>query len=159
VRESYAQDDDLIVGKKNTTPTAATYDLSDPMGINIEVNVWGFVKFPGRYKVPHTTTFLDIISYAGGPSEDSNLEDIRIFRTGNDSLLSKNEVIKLNYNDLLWGEKIKSSKKMNPVLKPGDIIIILKEKRYTLREDISFYLPIITSLITIATFIITISKQ
>jgi hypothetical protein len=159
VRPVNSQDNDLIVGKKSASSTAAVFDLSDPNDLNIEVSLWGFVKYPGRYKVPYKTTFLDLISFSGGPTEESNLEDIRIFRRGNDSLLTKNQIIKLNYNDLLWDEKINSSGKMNPTLKSGDIVIVLHESRYTLREDIGFYLPIITSLITIATFIITISRQ
>jgi len=156
---AFPQDADLIIGKNYIFTTAAVYDLSDPTGVNIEVSLWGIVKFPGRYKVPFNTTFLDLISFAGGPVEESNLEEIRIFRTGNDSLLNKNAVIELNYNDLLWSEDVSSSKKMNPVLRSGDIIIIKQESRYTLREDIAFYLPILTSLISIATLIITLSNK
>jgi len=156
---AFPQDEGLIIGKNSMFNTAAVYDLSDPTGLNIEVSLWGFAKYPGRYKVPFNTTFLDLISFAGGPVEESNLEDIRILRTGNDSLLNKNAVIKLNYNDLLWSENLNSSNKMNPVLKSGDIIIIKQESRYTLREDIAFYLPIFTSLISIATLIITLSSK
>lgn len=152
------QDKDIIVGKPLSTTTAAVYDLSNPEGVNIEVNLWGFVRYPGRYKVPYNTTFLDLISYSGGPGENSNLTEIRIVRNLTDSNKSKTEIIKLNYDDLLWGEKVKTSNKINPVLKSGDVILVLEEKRYTTRDNFALYIPIIASLITLATFIVTLTR-
>jgi hypothetical protein len=155
----YTQDNNLLLGKStNMYTSAAFYDLSDPTGVNIEVNIWGFVKLPGKYKVPYNTTIMDLLSYSGGPTENSSLDDIRILRQNTDSSKGKLEVIKLNYNDLLWEDRILLSKKMNPQLKAGDFVIVPEERRYTIREDIGFYLPIITSLLTIATFIITLRK-
>jgi hypothetical protein len=153
-----AQDNDLIVGKPPNSTTAAVYDLSNPEGVNIEVNLWGFVRYPGRYKVPYSTTFMDLMSFSGGPMENSNLSDIRIVRNLTDTSKSKTEVIKINYEDLLWGEKIKNSNKINPVLKSGDVILVLEERRYTARDNFAFYLPIFASLITLATFIVTLTK-
>jgi protein involved in polysaccharide export with SLBB domain len=154
---SVLSQNDLLLGKPNPTDVGAFYDLSDPTGVNIEVNLWGFVRFPGKYKVPYKTTFLDLMSYGGGPSEDSDLESIRIYRRGNDTLSSKSEIIKLNYDDLLWSNKISSVKKMNPDLKSGDVVIIPQHTRYTYREDISFFLSVFTSLISIITLLLTIS--
>ena len=158
VQISYPQDDDLKLGKTLYQNTASVFDLSDPSGVNIEVNLWGFVKYPGRYIVPYNSTLVDVISFSGGPTESSNLEEIRIFRPSKDSLKSKNTVIKLNYEDLLWDKNIKQEKMNNPVLQAGDIIIVMEENRYSLRENLLFILPVITSIVTIATFIITISK-
>lgn len=157
---SASQDNGLLVGKASNMilSTASYYDLSDPTGINIEVNIWGFVRLPGKYKVPYTTTFQDLMSYAGGPLENSNLTDIRILRQGTDSINEKTELIKLNYNDLLWEDKVQLRKMINPQLKSGDVVLILQEKRYNMREDISFYLPIFTTFITIVTLIITLRK-
>ena len=154
----YSQDD-VIVGKSFTLSTAAVYDLSDPTGVNIEVSLWGFVRYPGRYKVPYTTTFLDLMSYAGGPTENSNLQDIRIFREPVDSLKKQNEIIKLNYDDMLWSEKIKKDRKANPNLQYGDIVIVPQDRRYTFRENLSFYLPIFTTIVTLATFIVTLTRR
>lgn len=152
-----AQNDDLILGNIRND-NAALYDLSDPLGINMEVNLWGFVKFPGRYRVPIKTTFLDLMSYSGGPTDESNLEEIRILRNGNDPE-KKPEIIKLNYNDLLWGENVSTTQKLNPMLIPNDVVIVLQMRRYNFREDVSFYLPIITSLISITALIITLSNK
>lgn len=153
----FSQDDDLILGQSQKQNSAAIFDLSDPIGVNIEVNLWGFVKLPGRYRVPVTTTFLDLMSFSGGPTEESNLEEIRILRNGNDPG-KKPEVIKLNYDDLMWNDEISSKTRINPVLQSGDVVIILKEKRYSFREDIGFYLPILTTALSITVLVITINK-
>ena len=158
VLTTYSQDGNLQLGKSNTLPSAAVYDLSDPTGVNMEVNFWGFVRFPGRYKVPVTTTFMDLMSYAGGPLENSNLEEIRIVRGSIDSAAKKREIIKLNYNDVMWEDKVHMDSKRNPVLQPNDVVIVMEENRSTFKEDLSFILPIIGTLITIVTFIITLKK-
>lgn len=157
VNFSFSQDD-LILGKTNSLGNAAFYDLSDPTGVNMDVNVWGYVRFPGRYRVEVKTTFIDILSFAGGPTDESNIEEIRILRNTGDSS-KKPSIIKLNYDDLLWGENISSHPKLNPVLQSGDVILVLKQKRYTFREDIGFYLPIITTIVTFTTLVITLTQK
>src|SRR4030095_9199305 len=108
---TYSQDDDkLILGKSNELDNAAFYDLSDPQGVNMEVNLWGYVRLPGRYRIPSKTTFIDLMSYAGGPTDESNFEEIRILRNAGDPS-KKPSVIRLNYDDLLWGKKISSNPK------------------------------------------------
>jgi hypothetical protein len=158
VNYSYSQDDEVMLGKEKTLTTAAFYDLSDPMGVNIEVNLLGFVPHPGRYKIPYNTTILDLLSFSGGPAVDTDLKDIRIVRPGNDSLKTKITVIKLNYDDLLWEDEISQSSIKNPVLKSGDLILVKQEKRYTLRDNLLIVLPIVSTLFSIVTFIITLSK-
>lgn len=154
-----AQDDNgLILGRTPKEVTAAVYDLSDPQGVNIEVSVWGFVRFPGRYIVPIKTKFTDLVSFAGGPMENSNLKEIKIIRNPV-SGESKTSITKLDYNDYLWSENISISSKKNPELQSGDIILIPEEKRYTVREDVSFYLAIFTTLFTITTLIITLTNK
>jgi protein involved in polysaccharide export with SLBB domain len=151
-------DDDLILGKTKKEINAAVYDLSDPTGVNIEVNLWGFVRYPGRYRVPINTTFMDLMTYAGGPIEDSDLEEIRILRNTTSPDL-KPELIKLNYNDLMWEEKISSKPKQNPLLKPGDVVIVKEDRKYTFRDDLGIVLPIITTLVGVATLIVTITLK
>ncbi|KXK42474.1 MAG: SLBB domain protein [Chlorobi bacterium OLB5] len=156
---SYSQiDSNLILGLSTKSNSAALYDLSDPTGVNMEVNLWGYVRYPGRYRIPVNTTFMDIISFAGGPTDESNLEEIRIIRNANDQT-KKPSLIKLNYEDVLWEDNISGQPKLNPVLQPGDVIVIMKEKRYTFKEELSIYIPVLTSLISIATFIITLSNN
>ena len=68
------------------------YDFSDPGAINIKVSVWGYVARPGKYIVPDYTSVSDLLSYAGGPNRDSELDDLRIYRTlENGKVLFKEE--------------------------------------------------------------------
>ena len=154
----YSQDEDLILGKQKDQSGPAFYDLSDPFGVNIEVNLWGFVKNPGRYKIPYKSTIIDLISYSGGPVENSDLKEIRILRPGNDSSKAKSKIIKVNYDDFLWGDKINENSIRNPVLQAGDVILVKQERRYTLRDNLLIVLPIVSSLVSIITLIITITK-
>jgi hypothetical protein len=155
---TYSQDGNLQLGKSNTQPSAAVYDLSDPTGVNMEVSLWGFVRFPGRYKLPVTTTFMDLMSYAGGPLENSNLEEIRIVSGATDTSVKNKRITKLNYNDVMWEDKVKVDSKRNPVLLPNDVIIVMEERRYTFRDNLMYVLPIISAVISIITFIITLKK-
>jgi hypothetical protein len=154
----YSQNDDLLIGKLKSQSSAAVFDLSDPMAVNIEVNLWGFVKYPGRYKIPYNSTILDLLSFSGGPTENSNLEEIRIFRPGNDSLNIKSRIIKLDYEDILWSKDVVSSNIKNPILESGDIVVVMEEKRYTLRDNLLIALPIISSLLAITTLVVTLTK-
>lgn len=151
-------DSSLILGLSSKNATVSVFDLSDPTGVNMEVNLWGFIRYPGRYRVPVNTTFLDLLTFSGGPIEDSNLEDIRILRDMNDPG-KKPTVIKINYEDLLWEDQVSTKTKPNPVLQPGDVVVVLREKRYTFRDYLQIYVPIITSIVSIATLLITISRN
>jgi hypothetical protein len=153
---AYSQDTSLILGKTDKINSGAIYDLSDPTGLNIEVDLWGLVRLPGRYRVPMNTTFIDLLSFSGGPLEFTKLEDMRIIRTDTHG---KTTIINLNYGDLLWEDKIKPDTRMNPTLQAGDLIVIPEERRYTFRDNLQYYFPIVTGLLSIAVFIITISRK
>lgn len=130
------------------------FDYSDPSGINMKVQLWGYVKYPGYYLVPINSTISELFSYAGGPLVDAKLEDVRILKTLEDSTIIMN---KLDYNDLMWEESL--SKPIDfPKLNAGDIIVVPGEPRYFIRQDISFYLSILTAVISSAALIISITR-
>lgn len=142
------------------TSTGSFYNYSDKNKVNIEVNIWGFVKNPGKYLIPKGSSVQDLISYSGGPILETNLEDIRLFRPKNDSLgISDDKIINLNYNDLLWSEKMGTNKLLNPTLEPGDILVFPGGPRYFFRDNISLIASLISVLVTIAVLIVTITKK
>jgi hypothetical protein len=153
---AYSQEDSsYTLGRSEKMSQGAVFDLSDPTGINIEVNLWGFVRLPGRYRIPASTTFMDLMSYAGGPLENTNMGDMRIIRT---EPTGKTKVITLNYDDLLWEDKVSSTERINPILVAGDVVVIPQKRRYTFRDNLSFFIPLVSAVLTIATFIITLRK-
>ncbi len=152
---NFAQDDVQIGALKYQPREQSGYfDYSDPRGINIKVQVWGYVRFPGYYIIPARSNLNDLISLAGGPTENALLEDVRVFRTSSDS---STVMFKYNYNDLLWNENLESVIKF-PRLFAGDMLIIPGAPRYFLREDVSFYLSVTTALASITALILSILK-
>jgi len=149
----YAQDD-IQIGSPNAnrTTTGALYDYSDPNAVNIKVQLWGYVKFSGYFIVPAGTSLNELLSLAGGPTEDATLTDIRVVKMREGS---QTTMLKYDYNDLVWEQNI--NKQINYIrLDAGDIVVIPGEPRYFVREDIAFYLGVLTALASITALILSI---
>ena len=131
------------------------YDFSDPEAVNISVSVWGFVRYPGRYVVPEYTTVTDLLSFVGGPTDDSNLDELRIYRIEN----GKEEMIPFNYNDLMWGSGLEGKYKKLPKLKASDIMVIPGQPRMYFLDWFSIGLSVFSALISLTILIITIQNK
>lgn len=155
----FAQDGKDKIGLEELKIQGANYyNYSDKERVNIEVNLWGYVKNPGKYLIPKGTTFLDLVTLGGGPIPDSNLEDIRIIRPKNETV-TQDQIINLNYNDYLWGERVNPQGKGNPTLVSGDIILIPGSPRYFFRDNLNFILSISSVLISLGILVLTISRN
>jgi hypothetical protein len=132
------------------------FNYSDPEAINIGVSVWGWVKYPGRYKVPIYTTVSDLLSYAGGPSDAADLEDIRLYRVNADSTQN---IIKFNYNDLLYESKLQSKYRKIPKLEAGDILILPGEPRLYFRDHFSIWMSVFSVLISLSILVLNIVRK
>jgi hypothetical protein len=128
------------------------FDCSDPSSVNIKVSVWGFVRFPGKYVIPVYSKINDLISYAGGPTDEARLEEMRIIRT--DSSNAKQFIYNLNYKDFLMDPNITVDSSLQS-LKAGDILLVSGSPRFYLQEYISIALSVISVLIS---FIILIRQ-
>lgn len=132
------------------------YNFGDKDKVNIDVNVWGFVKYPGKYLIPKGSTLQDLISYSGGPTSDSKLEEIILYSPKNDSInVSGDKILKINYDDLFWQENAISKNRNNPLLSPGDILILKGEPRYFARDNVSFILSISSVLISLGILVVS----
>lgn len=132
------------------------YDYSDPEAVNIKVSVWGFVKYPGRYVIPEYTSVVDLISYVGGPTDDSNLDELRIYRIDENK---KEQMIPFNFNDLMWEDNLEGKYKFVPTLKPGDILVVPGEPRLYFMDWFSIGLSVFSALISLTILIITIQNK
>ncbi|HMS32666.1 MAG TPA: SLBB domain-containing protein [Ignavibacteria bacterium] len=160
---SLSQIDKQQVGNDQiNTQQGGYYNYGSKDKVNIEVNIWGYVKYPGKYLIPIGSTVMDLISFSGGPIPESKLEDIRLFRPRNDSLKTKDQLINLDYNDLLWDSPVsdreKFKNKINLTLHPGDVLIFTGEPRYFTRDNIGFILSISAVLISIGILVVSITK-
>lgn len=155
---SFAQIGDVRIGRDASAlrqNQGALFDYSDANSLNIKVSVWGFVKYPGIYIVPSYSTVLDVLSYAGGPTDDAHLDDLRVFRTSEDST---EKLYKFNYNDLLWEKNLKQVIPP-PALLPGDILVIPGEPRFYFRDYLNVSISIISTLISLTILIINITRN
>jgi len=146
--------DDIQIGSPNAarTTTGALYDYSDPNAVNIKVQLWGYVKYSGYFIVPAGTSLNELMSLAGGPTEDATLSDIRVVKMREGS---QTTMLKYDYNDLVWEANIKTQIKYTR-LDAGDIVVVPGEPRYFVREDIAFYLGVLTALASITALILSI---
>ena len=158
---TFSQHDGLRVGNDNfLSQQGGFYNFGNKDGVNIYVNLWGYVKFPGKYLIPKGSTIVDLISYGGGPLTDATLEDIRLFRPKNDSIgLFKDELKRCDYNDLVWEEDSGIKKqKANLTLLPGDVLVLTGEPRYFARDNLNLILAITSVMISLGILAVSIAK-
>ncbi len=150
---AYSQDD-IQIGSQGATgnQNGGLFDYSDPSAVNIKVQLWGYVEFPGFYIIPSGFSINELISLAGGPTQDALINDIRVVKLREGA---KTVMVKYDYNDMMWEENINTQ--INYVrLDAGDIVVVPGEPRYFVRQDIAFYLGIVTTLASLAALIISI---
>jgi hypothetical protein len=147
---SFAQSREYEIGSRNQQlqqRTGGFYDYSDPTDINIKVSVWGFVRYPGKYVVPQYTDVLDLLSYAGGPTDGAHLYDLRLYRILPDST---QQMIKFDVDDIWWGDTLTTNVVKLPKLKAGDILSVPGSQRYYTRDWISMGVSILSVMISLA---------
>lgn len=132
----------------------AYFDYSDPQSLNITVSVWGNVRYPGYYVIPSYLNAKDLLSLSGGPTDAAHLEDLRIYRSKNNE---SQELIKFDYNDLMWNENIEKIVHA-PTLEPGDIFVVPGSPRFYFKDYFSITLSIISTLISLTILILNITR-
>jgi len=102
----------------------AYYDFSVAGGFAMEINVWGSVNRPGKYRVPASTRLVQLISYAGGPAPDANLGEVKVVHD-----LTTDSTVRtpLALFDLRQYQQTADTT-LNPILYPSDTVIIPVEK-------------------------------
>ena len=155
----FCQSDKEKVGIESiSTNSSGYFNFGDKDKVNIEINVWGFIRNPGKYIVPAGTTFQDVLSYSGGFTYDTKLDEIMLYRHKNDSLHTKDQLIKLNYNDFFWEDTINLKKINNPVLEPGDVLIFKGSPKYFFRDNLSLITSLASLAVSIVTLFVTLKK-
>ena len=159
VQTNFAQDRNVELGstyKGLFQKQGGYYDYSDPEAINMKVSVWGFVKYPGNYLIPTYTTIIDLLSYAGGPSANSHLDDLRIYRVLPDST---QQMFKFNFDDLLWENKLEVKNRKIPKLIARDILVVPGSPKLYFKDVFSIGIRIFTLLISLTVLVIRIFQK
>jgi len=105
------------IGGQSQRSSAAQYYLGEDDELLVPVNIWGFVRLPGQYFVPNNTDLISLLSFAGGPTEDAKISNIRLIR--NDP----------KQGSTVWKVDVKKyietgDERIIPLLRPGDTIIV-----------------------------------
>jgi SLBB domain len=145
-----------VMGLMKSMTQGGYYNYSDPEAVNIKVAVWGWVRYPGKYTVPSYTTVSDLLSYAGGPTDAAELEDLRIYRVSEDSTQS---FLKFSYSDLLYDTKLQTKFRKVPKLEAGDILVVPGEPRLYFKDHLSIWLAVFSTLISLTILIFNIVKK
>jgi hypothetical protein len=101
--------------------------------------VWGQVRNPGAYNLGASPDIVELLSAAGGPTEDANLRHVVLIRA------TTQQRVNINVKKMLYSGQIIS-------LSPGDIVIVPSSAWYTVFR----YLSVTTTLVSVATLIFTI---
>ncbi len=140
---------DRLNGRSNYN--GGFFNYSDPLSLNIKVSVWGFVKYPGRYLVPINTTVTDLLSYAGGPTDDAHADQLRLYRVLKDGT---NKLYTFSYDDIIWGDSLEFTKRKLPELKASDVLVVPGSQRLYFRDWASLTLSVLSVLISLTILIL-----
>lgn len=113
-----------IADDLNLVPTDNEFVAGKTAGkVLMKINLWGGVRRPGIYHVPLGTDLVSLISYAGGPRAEAEMDEIRIRRSfgGNDTTMQVNMDETLAHEGPL-------SDALNPSLKVNDVVIVPESK-------------------------------
>ena len=140
---------------------SSEYLLGDEEKLEMVVAIWGEVRNPGEYRVAYNTNIIELISTAGGPSQNAKLSNVQLTRQATEWSISpstldtiikesgggkiKNDELKrrfdaasrqIVYYDV---EKYLGDRTMlmpPPILQPGDVVHVRKNTWVRWREII-----------------------
>jgi protein involved in polysaccharide export with SLBB domain len=101
--------------------------------------IWGQVRSPGAYSFLAAPDLVELISAAGGPTDDANLTRVVLIRAVNQTRTRINMQAMLNKGQVVR-------------LSPGDVIMVPSSAWYRFRTG----LTVVSSAVTLATLVITI---
>jgi hypothetical protein len=124
---------------------AIYYNKSVKGKVLIPVNVWGYVTTPGLHFVPAETSFIEALSMAGGPRENSNLENVRLIRK------DKTDTITKTFNLESGGSKEAYLYR----LEANDTIFVERSSYY---EERAYYTSLVSVFVSILTGIFVVNQ-
>ena len=153
----FAQVDAYRLGSPTTSGSfrQGLFDFSDPTTINMEVYVWGALGQTGKYIVPINTDVKELISLAGGPNDNTDLDDIRIYRKDSDG---KEILLKFDLSDLVRDRTLTSKVRYIPKLLANDILIVPSSVNRDTFEWIQFVLSFVTTGVGIALLVLRLTE-
>jgi len=133
---------ELSTSKQAELSRPGYFFYAKPFEVTMTVNLWGEVPQQGVYVISTSTDIIQLLSYAGGPREKSNLEDVLVYRASGKKDVKGRVLKKINVREILEG-------KTEPFpLAPGDMIVVKR-----IPETVS-YMEVLTVINTSATLVV-----
>ncbi|MGA9407853.1 MAG: hypothetical protein WBW71_12045 [Bacteroidota bacterium] len=138
---------EISVTKQAEQSRPGYFFYAKPYEVTMTVNLWGEIPQQGVYVVPTNTDIIQLLSYAGGPRDRSNLDDVLIYRASGKKDQKLRILKTINVRDILEGRS-------DPVpLAPGDMIVVKRlPESWTMEE----WLTVINTGATLAVLGVTI---
>ena len=109
---------ELSTNKQTEVARPGYFFYAKPFEVTMTVNLWGEVPQQGVYVVSTSTDIIQLLSYAGGPRDRSNLEDVLVHRASGKKDVKGRVLKNVNVREILEGKS-----EAFP-LAPGDMIVV-----------------------------------
>lgn len=160
---NYSQEDkgrkDVQIGLGTSDLTrsygGAYFDFSDAETVNIKVAIWGNVRNPGRYVIPIYTTMIDLISLAGGPTDNADLDDLRLYRAPQ---TGEQQLIKFRYDDLFESDQLIKNRSA-PKLEPSDVLLVPGAPQMYFRDWFSLTLSVVSTILSVVVLVVGLNRS
>ena len=156
VAPSFAQvstETELSNSRQSNQSRPGYYFYAKPFEVTMTVNLWGEVPQQGVYVVPTSTDIVQLISFAGGPKDRSNLEEVLLYRaTGKKDPKARQELT-INLRDILEGRAA------TVPLAPGDMIVVKRISTSLTWQDVLTIVNTAATLGVLGVSIYTVTKK
>jgi len=120
-----------------------------PGAVLMPINLWGAVGKPGIHHIPVKTDLVTLLSLAGGPTAEAELEDVVIKRRSQ----AQEQIIEIDVDKLMRKPGMKS-----PQLEANDIVVIPRY-RPTINNNTAQTVGFIGSIISVVLAGIVLGNQ
>lgn len=135
---------------KNTVPNTQEYFAGAyPGAVMMKVNILGAVNKPGVYNVPVNSELTSVLSYAGGPSKEAELDEVFV----RSKVGSEYKVKKINLENFF-----SDAKEQPYMLKPDDYVYI-EQNEGLVNNNLMRTSTVIASILGIVVSILVIDKS
>ncbi len=145
----YSQTDQSSLFSVAPRGSSTNFHFAEPNELTIVVNLLGAVQRPGRYEISRSIDLVNLLSLAGGTSENADLGDIRITRMIKTGTATERREIIVNI------EKLTKINDADLLLSQGDYIFVDRSSSITLSEVLSG----ITTVAVVTTAVISVINQ
>lgn len=144
---------ELSTSKQSEQSRPGYFFYAKPFEVTMTVNLWGEVPQQGVYVVSTSTDIIQLLSYAGGPRDRSNLEEVLVYRASGKKDIKARTLKKINVKEILEGKSEQFP------LAPGDMIVVKRISESMTWQEALTIVNAGTSLAILGISIYTLTKK